>query len=195
MQKDWEEVTSLILGSPVARMMIPNQKLRASMEVEEFTRLRMEGTLSKIPEDHIAGKRSNSLQHCNLVHAAKATVDKEWQKLEKISAWNPGCDSTFCIIDESLSSEEYWTTEETRVIQRSSCTLRRYRERRFGLLRSIHRSVFQEQRSSASQMTAPKVMDIISRIPGWAGHAAETVSTYTQVKKEDAPKLLIIPKS
>ena len=49
---------------------------------------------------HIAGKGENSLQHYNLVHkfipmpqamkipAAKAAVDKEWEKLEKISAWN-----------------------------------------------------------------------------------------------------------
>ena len=48
-------------------------------------------------EDHIAGKGDNSLQHYNLVHkfipmpqamkipAAKAAVDKEREKLEKIS--------------------------------------------------------------------------------------------------------------
>ena len=47
-----------------------------------------------------AGKGENSLQHYNLVHkfipmpqamkipAAKAAVDKEWEKLEKISTWN-----------------------------------------------------------------------------------------------------------
>ena len=78
------------MGQNVARMMITNQKLRASMEVEEFKRLRMKGTVPKIQEEHIAGKRSNSLQHYNLVHAAKAAVDKEWQKLQKISAWNLG---------------------------------------------------------------------------------------------------------
>ena len=51
-------------------------------------------------EDHIAGKGDNSLQHYNLVHifipmpqamkipAAKAAVDKGWEKLEEISAWN-----------------------------------------------------------------------------------------------------------
>ena len=51
-------------------------------------------------EDHIAGRGNNSLQHCNLVHkiipmpqaikipAANAAVDKEREKLEKISAWN-----------------------------------------------------------------------------------------------------------
>ena len=50
-------------------------------------------------------------------------------------------------------------------------------------------AVFTEQGSSASQMTAAKVMDIISRLPGCAGQAADAVSAYyTQVKMEDAPK-------
>ena len=60
----------------------------------------MEESLPNYHEDHIAGKEDNSLQHDNLVHkfipmpqamkipAAKAAVDKEWEKLEKISAWN-----------------------------------------------------------------------------------------------------------
>ena len=51
-------------------------------------------------EDHIAGEGDNSLQHYKLVHeliplpqaikipAAKSAVDKEWEKLEKFSAWN-----------------------------------------------------------------------------------------------------------
>ena len=56
-------------------------------------------------------------------------------------------------------------------------------------------AVFTEQGSSASQMTAGKVMDIISRLPGCAGQAADAVSAYTQVKMEDAPKLLKISKS
>ena len=50
-------------------------------------------------------------------------------------------------------------------------------------------AVFTEQGSSASQMTAAKVMDIISRLPGCAGQATDAVSAYTQVKMEDAPKL------
>ena len=52
-----------------------------------------------------------------------------------------------------------------------------------------------DQGSSASQMTAAQVMDIISRLPGCAGHAADAVSAYTQVKMEDAPTFLKIPKS
>ena len=56
-------------------------------------------------------------------------------------------------------------------------------------------AVFTELGSSASQMTAAKVMDIISRLPGCAGQAADAVSAYNQVIMEDAPKLLKIPKS
>ena len=55
-------------------------------------------------------------------------------------------------------------------------------------------AVFTEQGSSALQVTAAKVMDIISRLPRCARQAADAVSTYTQVKMEDAPKLLKIPK-
>ena len=51
-------------------------------------------------------------------------------------------------------------------------------------------AVFTEQGSSASQMTAAKIMDIISRLPGCDGQAADAVSAYTQVKMEDAHKLL-----
>ena len=56
-------------------------------------------------------------------------------------------------------------------------------------------AVFTEQGSSASQMTAAKVMDIMSRLPGCTKQAADAVSAYTQVKMEDAPTLLEITKS
>ena len=84
-------------------------------------------------EDHIAVKGENSLQHYNLVHkfipmpqamkipAAKAAVDKEWDKLEKISAWiltrvkikkqvideaRMSGATVHCIIDGHVSSEK-----------------------------------------------------------------------------------------
>ena len=56
-------------------------------------------------------------------------------------------------------------------------------------------AVFTEQRSSASQMTAARVKDIISRLLGCARQAADAVSAYTQVKMEDAPIFFKIPKS
>ena len=52
-----------------------------------------------------------------------------------------------------------------------------------------------EQGSSASQMTAAKIMDVIARLPGCDGHTADSVSAFIQVKLEDAPRLLKIAKS
>ena len=43
-------------------------------------------------------------------------------------------------------------------------------------------AVFTEQGSSASQMTAAKGMDNISRLPGCDGQAVDAVSAYIQVK-------------
>ena len=43
-------------------------------------------------------------------------------------------------------------------------------------------------------MTAAKVMDVIARLPNRHGQAADAVSACTQVKLEDAPRLLNIPK-
>ena len=61
------------------------------LEANESTRMRMGNSLPQNHEDHIAGKVENSLQHYNLVHKfipLSQAMDKEWEKLEKISAWN-----------------------------------------------------------------------------------------------------------
>ena len=51
-------------------------------------------------------------------------------------------------------------------------------------------AVLTEQGSSASQVTAAKVMNVSARLPDCAGPAADAVSAYTQVKMEDAQKQL-----
>ena len=56
-------------------------------------------------------------------------------------------------------------------------------------------AVFTEQESSASQMTAAKIMDIVSMLPGCARQAADAVSAYTHVKMEDPSLSIRIPKS
>ena len=76
--------------------------------------MRMEVSQPKYHEDHIAGKGDNSLQHYNLVHtfipmpqaikipAAQAAVDKEWDKLEKIPAWDlKKCRNKSEVIDDA----------------------------------------------------------------------------------------------
>ena len=49
-------------------------------------------------------------------------------------------------------------------------------------------AVFTEQGSSESQMTAAKVTDIKSRLPGCSRQVANAVSAYTRVKMENASK-------
>ena len=70
-------------------------KLACILEASESTRLRMGESLPNHHEDLFAGKGDNSLQHYNLVYkfilmpqamkipAAKAAVDKKWEKLAK----------------------------------------------------------------------------------------------------------------
>ena len=92
-------------------------KFACILEANESTRMRMGNSEPSNHEDHIAGKGENSLQHYNLVHkfipmpqamkipAAKAAVDKEWEKLEKISAWNlTKVTSKKQVIDEARTS-------------------------------------------------------------------------------------------
>ena len=45
-------------------------------------------------------------------------------------------------------------------------------------------AVFTEQDSSASQMTAAKEMDVISRLPDCAGQTDDAASAHTQVEME-----------
>ena len=54
-------------------------------------------------------------------------------------------------------------------------------------------AVFSEQGSSASDTTAAKVFDVISRLHDCAGEASDAISARTQVKMEDASDLLRLP--
>ena len=55
--------------------------------------------------------------------------------------------------------------------------------------------MFTEQGSCASQMTAAEIMDVIARLPGCDGQAADAVSAFSQVNWEDAPRLFKIPEA
>ena len=90
-----------------------------------------------------------------------------------------------CVINGSLSSQEEPQDQKYkgRVVLRSDIVKDD----------SGSYAVFTEQGSSASQMTAAKIMDIISRLPGCNGQAADAVSAFSQVKMEDAHKLLKTP--
>ena len=151
-------------------------KLACILEADESTRLRMGNSVPNYHEDHIAGKGDNSLQHYNLVHkfipmpqamkipAAKAAVDKEWEKLENIGAWNlTKVRSKKEVIDEARKSGAKVHFPSLMDI----CHLKNAElEARGDIVKDDSGSyaVFTEQGSSASLMTAAKIMDIISRL-------------------------------
>ena len=187
-------------------------KLACILEADESTRMRMGNSIPHHHEDTIAGKGENSLQHYNLVHkfilllqavkipAAKAAVDKEWEKLEKISAWNlTKVRSKKQVIDEAKTSGatvHFASLMDICHLKNAELEAKHQTYKGRVVLRgdivkgdSGSYAVFTEQGSSASQMTAAKIMDIISRLPGCDGQAADAVSAYTQVKIEDAHKL------
>ena len=141
------------------------------------------------------------------IPAAKAAVDKEWEKLEKISAWNlTKVRSKKEVIDEARAKgAKVQFASLVDICHLKNAELEREHQKYKGrvVLRgdnivkddSVSHAVFTDQGSSASQMTAAKIMDIISILLGCAGQAADAVSAYAQVKMEDAPKLFKIPKS
>ena len=118
---------------------------------------------------------------------AKAAVEQEWGKLEKIPAWQ----LTKVRNENEVIAEG---RNEGRKVHVASlmdpCHLKnselepqfqKYKGRvvpRGDILKDDLGSyaVFTEQGSSASQMTAAKVMDVIARLPGCAGQAADAVS-------------------
>ena len=131
-------------------------------------------------------------------------MDKEWEKMKKNSAWS---------LTKVRSKKEVIDEARTKGVKVHFASLighlknaeleakhQKYKGRvvlRGDIVKDDSGSyaVFTDQKSSASQMTTAKVMDIISRLPGFDGHAADAVSAFSQVKMEDAHKLLKIPKS
>ena len=66
-------------------------KLACILEADESTRMRMGNSIPHYHQDHIEGKGVHKLipmPQAMKIPAAKAAVDKEWEKSEKISAWN-----------------------------------------------------------------------------------------------------------
>ena len=195
-----------------------NTKLARILEADESTRPRMGNSVPNYHEDHIAEKRDNSLQHYNLGHKfipmpqamkipfAQAAVDKEWDKLEKISAWNlTKVRSKKQVIDEARTKGakvRFASLMDICHLKNTELEAKHQKHKGRVVLRgdivkddSGAYAVFTEQGSSASQMAAAKIMDIISRLPGCNGQAADAVSAYTQVKMEDSHNLLKIRKS
>ena len=154
------------------------------LEADESTRLRMGNSIPPNHEDHIAGKGENSLQHYNLVH--KFIPMPQEVKSKKM------------VIDEARTSgAAVHFASLMDICHLKNAELEAKHQKYKG--RVVLRGDIVKDNSGSyavlTQMTAAKIMDIISRLPGCDGQAADAVSAYTQVKMEDAHKLLKIPKS
>ena len=155
------------MGRPVARLMISSLSLHVSwkpVNPHDCVWKNLHRNIMRIILQEREG--DNSLQHCNLVHKfipmplamtipeAKAAMDQEWEKVEKIPAWDlTKVRSKSEVIDEArkkgakvyfaslmdichLKNAELETKHQK--YKGRVCTPRRYCGRWFWLLRSIH---------------------------------------------------------
>ena len=133
--------------------------------------------------------------------AAKAAVDKDWEKLEKFSAWNlTKVRSKKQVVDEARTSGaevHFASLMDICHLKNAALEAKHQKYECRVVLRGVVEkddsgsyAVFTEQGSSASQMTAAKIMDIISDCQVAMDKQLDEVSAYTQVKMEDAPKQL-----
>ena len=158
-------------------------KYACVFDADESTRPRLEGAGHKPHQDHITAKGMNSMTHQSLVHKfipmpqalkipdAKEAVEKGWEKLEKTPAWqltkvrnkrevidkarNKGRKVHFASLMDlchlkNSELEPQFQKYKSRVVLRGDIVIDD----------SGSYAVFTEQGSSASQMTAAKVMDI-----------------------------------
>ena len=176
-------------------------RLACILEAGETTRLRMGESLPNHHEDHLARKGGNSLQHYHLVHrfipvphaffktSSKSSSGQGREKLEKFSAWNlTKVRSKKVVIDEARTSGakvHFASLMDICHVKNAELEAKDQKNKGRVVLRCDtvkddfgSYAVFTEQGSSASQMTAAKVMDVISRLPGCDGQAADAVSAY-----------------
>ena len=138
------------------------------------------------------------------IRAAKAAVDEEWEKLEKIPAWDvtkvrkkgdrwskkERQKSSFCLTDGHLSFEECRigdkSTKNTKVkLYSEAISLKMILDLMQYLQNKDHQH--HKLRQQKSWISSPDCQDAQDK-------QLIAVSAYTQVKMEDASKLLKIPK-
>ena len=137
-----------------------------------------------------------SIPQAMKIPKAKAALDKEWNKLESKQTWltetvrakkdvmaeckrigkraHFGSLMDLCEKKNSQLSEEHWIYKG-RVVFRGGCVKDE---------QGFH-AVFSEQGTSASHMSAAKLIDALSRCDGMDGQDADAVGAYTQVTLKD----------
>ena len=184
---------------------VPKTKCAYTVEAHESTRQRVESSLPTKHEDYIAGKGFTSMTHYNLVHKFIPFATSDENSGRKSCKWTRHGKS----LRQSQHGNWRWRKSRARSIlfskhretekkvhfatlidichlknAESKHKLQKYKGR--VVLRgdtvkddSGAYAVFTEQGSSASQVTATKVMDVIARLPDCDGPAADALSAYT----------------
>ena len=163
-------------------------KYACLVDADESTRPRLEGAGHTLHQDHTTEKGMNSMNPYGLIHKfiqmpqamkipdAKAAVVKEWEKAEKIPAWQlTKVRNKKEVIEEAMNKGRkihFASLMDLCHLKDSELEPRIQKYKGSVVLRgdivkddSDSCAVLSEQGSSASQMTSAKVMDIISRLP------------------------------
>ena len=133
---------------------------------------------------------------------AKAAVDQEWENFEKIPAWQltKVRNKKEVIAEARKEGKTVHFPSLMDICHLKNAEMKPTHQKYKGpvVLRSDivkddsgSCAVFAEQGSSASQMTAAKVMDVKAGLRGCARQAAHAVSACSQVKIEDVPSLFL----
>ena len=173
----------------------------------------MEESPHKNQEYHIAGEGLNFLSHCNPVHKfipmlqamkmpdAKEAVEKEWEKLETIQAWQltKGRNKNEVIAEARNEGRKIPFASSMYLCHLKKSDMEPQFQKYKGQV-ELRGDIVKDDAGSYAVCTeqgspAAKVMDILTRLPRCAGQAADAISAYDRVKMEDAPSLFKIPKS
>ena len=120
---------------------------------------------------------------------AKAAVDKEWEKLAKLPAWqlNKVKGKKEVILEAQREKKEVHFAAFMDICHLKNAELEpKYQKYEGGV---VLRGDTVKDDSGASQTTVAKVMDVMARQHDGAGQAADAVSAYAQVRMEDAPQI------
>ena len=149
--------------------------------------------------DHIAEKGYVESFHYGLVHKlvsiqegmkipdATAAVDKEWDKLKNIPAWDvkKARSQAEVVIQAKMNAKTVHFANLMDLCNLKNAGLAKHLQKNKArvVLREDnvkdeegYRAVFTEQGGSASQMAAAKFLDTISKLPSGAGESSNSVS-------------------
>ena len=193
-------------------------KLACTLEADESTRMRMGNSIPHHHEDHITGetwKFITALQFGSQIYSSASSYENSCSESSGGQGMGKIGENFGMELGKSQNKKELIDEARTSGAKVHFASLmdichlknaeleakhQKYKGRvvlRGDIVRGDSGSYaeFTEQGSSASEMTAGKVMDIIARLPGCDGQAGDAVFAETHVRMEDAPKLLKIPKS